>query len=130
MCPTVKIATVSGKKIGDLVRERSSHYSQHWLDQHCSTLRRHVKKSAFFVHFDNHLPKWSQTIIKWGLAPGQKKTAEAALLQPTNNFNNAPVSHEHEGRRMSNYYWDVTVQYMYIYLLISFVLYVLKKQYS
>jgi len=121
---TLKIATSSGKKIGDIVREKRSNHNrplsqvysipcggcdkvyigetsrglhEQRISQHRSALRRHDTRSAFVVHADTdgHLPKWSQaSIIKQGLAPRQRKMVEAAFIHTTNNINTATGSHE------------------------------------
>ena len=121
---TLKIATSSGKKIGDITREKrpihsrplSQVYSipcggcdkvyigetakglhEQRISQHRSALRRHDTRSALVVHTDTdgHLPKWSQaSVIKQGLAPRQRKMVEAAFIHTTNNMNTATGSHE------------------------------------
>ncbi|XP_069984619.1 uncharacterized protein [Penaeus vannamei] len=112
---TLKIATSSGKKIGDKVREKRSNHNkplsqmyiipcggcdkvyigetarglhEQRISQHRSALQRHDTRSASVVHIDTdgHLPKWSQaSIIKQGLAPRQRKMVEAAFIHTTNN---------------------------------------------
>ena len=121
---TIKVTTSSGKKIGVLVKQKrpahprplsqvysvpcgacdkvyigetSRGFREQRLGQHRASLRRHDTRSAFVVHADTdgHLPNWSQaSIIKQGLAPRQRKMAEAALIQTTNNINTSPGSHE------------------------------------
>ena len=121
---TIKIATSSGKKIGDIVRQkRENHHRplsqvysipcggcdkvyigetgrgllEQRIGQHRDSLRRHDRRSALVNHVetDGHLPKWSQaSIIKRGLAPRQRKMFEAAPIHTTNNMNTSPGSHE------------------------------------
>ena len=120
----IKITTSSGKKIGDLIKQkRPAHprplsqvysvpcgacdkvyigetgrgYKEQRMGQHRGSLRRHDMRSALVVHVDTegHLPNLSQaSITKQGLAPRQRKMVEAAMIQSTNNYNTSPGSHE------------------------------------
>ncbi|XP_069992431.1 uncharacterized protein [Penaeus vannamei] len=106
---TLKIATSSGKKIGDIIREKSSNHNKplsqvysipcggcdkvyigetaqglhkQRIGQHRSALQRHDTRSTFIVHVDSdgHLLKWSQaSIIKQGLAPRQRKIGRSGI---------------------------------------------------
>ncbi|XP_069993303.1 uncharacterized protein [Penaeus vannamei] len=118
-----QIATSSGTKIGDIVREKRSDHNRPLIqvysipcgscDEVCfdetargiheqrislyrSALRRHDTISAFVGHLDTdgYLPKWSQTsIVKRGL-PIQRNMVEAEFIHTTNNFNTATGSHD------------------------------------
>ena len=121
---TIKIATSSGKKIGDIVKQKrekhlrplSQVYSipcggcdkvyigetgrglqEQRIGQHRDSLRRHDMRNAIVNHAEKegHLPKWSESsIIKRGLAPRQRKMYETAMIHTTRNINMSPGSHE------------------------------------
>ena len=121
---SVSIATSSGTKIGDLVKNKrplhprphsdvytvpcgscDRHYigetSRGFVKQrrgeHRNALTRHDTSNAFVIHLDKegHLPKWNDaSIVKNGLPKLRRKILESALIITRPNFNLSPGSHQ------------------------------------
>ena len=121
--PSIKVATKSGIKLGDIVkikrpphlRPASQVYSVpcgtcplHYLGEtsrgyttreaeHRRDLRNHNQSNAFVIHADKtgHLPSWKNHTIKASGIPKQRRLIiESALIATTKNINTATGFHD------------------------------------